>query len=112
MTLYVINKGDATHADRYDGQDYVFEPKVPVAITEPAAALMFGYGKADKTEALVRQGWLSQAASYPEAVKKFDVFAFIERDLAPPTLEDLEGTDAADAADADAAPTRRGRASA
>ena len=96
-SLYVINKSDTPHYDRWNGQDYIFEPKVPVELPIDAARLFFGYGELDKREALVRQGWIKSANDYTDAVRKLEAFAFATRELAPPTLEDLEAEAAAPA---------------
>lgn len=55
--VFVTNKNAFLHADRYNGQDYVFPPGEKVAIPLDVAEFFFGFNRVDKTEALVRQGW-------------------------------------------------------
>jgi len=55
--VYVTNKNDFVHLDRYDGKDYVFNPGEKALIPVFAAELMFGFGLTDKTPALLRHGW-------------------------------------------------------
>ncbi|SRR6266404_7451588 len=75
--VFVTNTNSFTHQDRYDGEDYVFPPNVPVMIPMDAAEHMFGYHPpearkegevADYTNVLVRLGW---ASKYDPAVKNF-----------------------------------------
>jgi hypothetical protein len=55
--IFVTNKNDFEHQDRFDGIDYFFVPGEKVALPEEAAAHMFGFGRSDKTENLIRLGW-------------------------------------------------------
>ena len=57
MDLFVTNKNDFTHEDRYAGQDYLFPPGEKVLISEQAATHMFGFNRVDKTDTLARLGW-------------------------------------------------------
>jgi hypothetical protein len=68
-TVFVTNKNDFQHADRFDGEDFVFPPKQQVAIPHDAAVHMFGYQLEDKSETLVRLGW---AMKYDPATKNFE----------------------------------------
>jgi hypothetical protein len=66
--IFVTNKNDFIHADRYDGKDFTFIPGEKVYISKPAATHMFGWNMPDKSEVLVRLGW---AMAYDEKVKNF-----------------------------------------
>jgi len=65
--IFVTNHNDFTHTDRFNGVDYVFQPKQKVLIPIDAAEHMFGFGKDDKTETLTRLGW---ANKYDPATKQ------------------------------------------
>ena len=66
--IFVTNKNDFVHFDRYDGEDFVFEPGEKVFISKPAATHMFGWNLNDQSEVLVRLGW---AMVYDGEVKNF-----------------------------------------
>ena len=66
--IFVTNKNDFQHADRYDGTDYLFPPHQAVALSEEAAAHMFGFGQPDKGPVLARLGW---AFHYDESKKQY-----------------------------------------
>jgi hypothetical protein len=83
--IFVTNKNDFVHQDRYDGEDYVFPPGERVLIPSEAATHMLGFNLPDKSEALVRLGWSMTydhtAKTYvenPEGVKKLAKFVFDE----------------------------------
>ena len=57
MDLFVTNKNDFTHEDRYAGQDFVFPPGVKVLVPEEAATHMLGFNLVDKSNTLARIGW-------------------------------------------------------
>jgi len=65
--IFVTNKNEFDHIDRYNGQDYVFPVGEAVPLDEAAAHHMLGYGTGDKTETLVRLGW---ATKFDEASKR------------------------------------------
>lgn len=69
MFLYVTNKNGFTHTDRYNGQDFVFEPNTPVVVEANAVTHMFGYGRRDKTENLIRLGWQNDEAKVKTLAK-------------------------------------------
>jgi hypothetical protein len=73
----VKNKSDAVVEARYDGKDYTFTPGVTVALSEEAAAHIFGYGEKEKSRALHRLGWLRHGGDLKTAVQKLDDFAFL-----------------------------------
>lgn len=76
--IFVTNKNDFEHQDRYNGVDYFWNPGDKVAVPEEAAAHMFGYGRADKTENLVRLGWNWQE---DEGVRKLAKFVFSQAQI-------------------------------
>lgn len=76
MLLRVTNRNSFTLTDRYDGVDYKFEPNKPTVIEEAAARHFFGYGMADKSPFLVRQGWSVSSDRMEEAMKKLNKFVF------------------------------------
>ncbi len=57
MQIFVTNNNEFTHVDKFDGVEYIWEPGQKLLIDEDAAAHMFGYGRSDKTENLIRIGW-------------------------------------------------------
>ena len=67
-SVYVTNKNDFLHQDRYDGEDYFFPPGETVLLPVDAAVHLFGYGLKDKTEVLVRLGW---AMRYDTTAKNY-----------------------------------------
>jgi|SRR5208337_1261289 len=84
-SIFVTNKNDFTHIDRYDGEEYAFPPGERVLIPMDAAIHMFGHNMVDKSEILVRLGWASiydpstkNWAENPEGVKKLARFVFDE----------------------------------
>jgi hypothetical protein len=83
--IFVTNKNDFVHSDRYDSEDYVFPPNERVLIPMDAAVHLFGHNLRDKTDALVRLGWAmkydSRAKNFVEnedGVKKLAKFVFDE----------------------------------
>lgn len=96
--LRVTNRNSFTLNDRYDGIDYKFEPNKPVVIEEDAARHFFGYGLADKTPALVRQGWCISSDKTEEAYKKLNNFKFEQGSVEfkeEPALQVATGFDSA-----------------
>ena len=92
--IFVTNTNDFDYQDRFDGQDYYFPRGERVTVPMIAAQHMFGLGRADKTENLVRAGW----ANTSDGVQKLARFVFtegvmVERpvdDTAPVTTVDGE----------------------
>lgn len=72
MDIFVTNHNDFDHQDRYDGQDFFFPKGERVTIPIIAAEHMFGLGREDKTENLVRCGW----ANDENGVEKLANFVF------------------------------------
>src|ERR1700758_675691 len=82
-TLYIANKGEfefpngaKEFSDRYDGEDFVFPVGEAVPVPMEAARHIFGYGEADKSRALRRQGVLAHSTDKGKANKWLDNFAF------------------------------------
>lgn len=55
--LFVTNKNNFHHEDRFDGHDYAFPPGQKVMLSLEAAAHMFGLGVPDKSSVMHRLGW-------------------------------------------------------
>lgn len=62
---------------RYDGRDYVFQPKITQALSEDAARHIFGYGEKDKTRALLRLGWIPNGADKSAALERLNGIQFL-----------------------------------
>lgn len=100
--VFVTNKNDFVHTDRYNGQDYVFAPGDKVAVSVEVAQFFFGFLKPDKTEALLRTGWanprpgMSADEASDEGAKILANFVFTKAvmveepiaDVAPPADEE------------------------
>jgi hypothetical protein len=78
-TIFITNRNDFHHVDRYDGVEYHFPPGEKVAIPQEAATHLFGTGLADRSETLVRLGW---AMRYDPKTKQFEEDASGVRKLA------------------------------
>lgn len=63
---------------KYDGQTYEFVPGVTTAISEEAAAHIFGYGEDDKKRALHRLGWVNWGGQLEEGLERLNEFQFLE----------------------------------
>jgi hypothetical protein len=57
MDIFVTNKNDFDHTDRFNGKDYVFPKGESVPVPIEAARHMFGFNSPDKTDNLLRLGW-------------------------------------------------------
>lgn len=58
--IFVTNHNKFEHFDAFDGTEYHFPPGEEVEVDDAAAAHMLGYGRADKTENLIRLGWANK----------------------------------------------------
>ena len=74
--LTVTNRNDFDFVGRYDGQDYPFPSGKTTAIPEDAAKHIFGVGLTDKTDILVRHGWMQNSTQTAEAMSKLNKFSF------------------------------------
>lgn len=63
---------------RYDGQDYVFKPGVPLDVPEIVAQHVFGWGLKDKSQALARLGWARNSDEMDSAMEKLSTVKFDE----------------------------------
>jgi hypothetical protein len=88
--IFVTNTNSDAHADRYDGEDYEFPPNEAVLIPGDAAVHLFGYGMKDKTDILLRLGWLNkydpakkQMVEDPEGIKRLANFVFEDAVVRP-----------------------------
>jgi hypothetical protein len=89
-SVFVTNRNEEVHADRYDGADYVFPPGERVLVPSNAATHMLGYNLVDKTDTLVRLGWamrydpaVKNYAENPDGVKRLARFVFEEAVMQP-----------------------------
>jgi hypothetical protein len=82
--IFVTNGNDFVHTDAYDGVEYTFNTGEKVPVPRAAAEHMFGYGNANKTEALVRLGWANTFdekkgwVESPDGVAKLRRFRFTQ----------------------------------
>jgi hypothetical protein len=88
----VTNRSTESFRDRYDGVDFEVKPGQSAQIDENAARHFFGLGLEDKTAALVRLGWLTNASndpgthgSRPHAMARLGAFQFTELTLTEAT---------------------------
>lgn len=74
--LFVTNNNEFDHRDMYNGKEFAFPQGEKTLVPMDAAYHMFGFGKKDKTENLVRLGW----ANIPndEGAKRLAKFVFTE----------------------------------
>lgn len=63
---------------RFDGEDYVFPFGKPVDIPIVAAAHIFGFGKKDKSQALLRLGWAKTSAEIDDGTERLKKISFGE----------------------------------
>jgi hypothetical protein len=75
--LGVKNNGKETLKARFDGKDYEFKPGVTLAVSDDAAAHIFGYGEDNKDRALHRLGWLGFTNDRTGAMAKLAEFVFL-----------------------------------
>jgi hypothetical protein len=73
-TVWVTNKGNEKTIGGWDGKKYEFLPRKPVEVPVALAQHYFGLGLLDKTEALIRLGWIKTANDLPGALAKLDMF--------------------------------------
>ena len=58
--MLIVNNGlDYEIRARFAGQDYEFVPGEDTPCDEEVARHIFGFGEADKSQALLRLGWIS-----------------------------------------------------
>jgi hypothetical protein len=87
MFVYVTNKNDFVHHDRFNGQDFIFHPNKAEVVPFEAASHMFGWNKKDKTPTLLRLGWANDGE---RGVKKLAKFVISEAKFEkPPEAEEV-----------------------
>ena len=74
--LTVRNGNSFNFEGRFNGCDYSFPAGKVTAISDEAARHIFGIGSADKTDVLVRHGWLTHSAHMDDAIQKLNGFSF------------------------------------
>ena len=79
--LQVTNNNTFDLSDRYDGQDFTFPAGSTVALGEDAARHIFGFGEADKTPFLARQGWVRNSGEIEAGMAKLSGFSFSSMDI-------------------------------
>ena len=96
--IFVTNKNDFVHTDKFDGTEYTFAPNAKLAIPVDAARHMFGFGLEDKTETLVRLGWAMKFdpekknfVEDEEGVKKLARFLFTKAKLVEEVVASTDG---------------------
>lgn len=97
--IFVTNTNNFVHTDSFDGVGYTFPPGEKVLMPIVAAKLFFGFGGADKTEALIRQGWANPLPGRDpdEGVRKLANFVFTQGvmmevpvESSAPVVEDVQ----------------------
>ena len=88
--IFVTNKNDFIHEDKFNSEEFVFPPNEAVLVSIDAAVHMFGYGLEDQTDALVRLGWAMKPdpagrgwIEDPEGIRKLAGFVFEEAEVRP-----------------------------
>ena|ERR1017187_3930508 len=74
--LTVTNGNDFNFAGRFNGIDFSFPSGKTTALPEDAAKHIFGVGLPDKTDVLVRHGWMQTGAGLPAAMSILNKFSF------------------------------------
>ena len=74
--LTVTNGNDFNFAGRFNGVDFAFPAGKTTALPEDAAKHIFGVGLADKTDVLVRHGWMTNGAMFATAMGVLNKFSF------------------------------------
>ena len=82
--LTVKNKNAFDFTGRYDGSDYSFPSGMVTAVPDDAAKHIFGVGLPDKTDVLVRHGWMSHSNKFNEAMSILNNFSFNVADQLEP----------------------------
>jgi hypothetical protein len=74
----VINHNDEKLRGRFDGEDFVFPPEVPVCLPLEAAKHIFGLGNEDKAQALNALGWyVPGGLTLKQSLDKLDNISFL-----------------------------------
>lgn len=70
--MWVTNRTRDTVSVTWRGETFQFAPDTPVDVPMGVAEDFFGYGLPDKTEALLRLGWVRMAIDIPAALRRLD----------------------------------------
>lgn len=76
MAIVVTNNTEKVIKARYSGENYLFPVGEPITISESAAQHIFGFGNSDKTNALLRLGWMPTSDEYDNAIEKLALIKF------------------------------------
>lgn len=71
-----VERGKKLIRGRFDGEDYVFPLGRPVDIPIVAAAHIFGFGRKDKSQALLRLGWARTSDELDNGLDRLKKIAF------------------------------------
>lgn len=82
--LTVTNGNDFNFAGRFNGVDFQFPAGKTTALPEDAAKHIFGVGLGDKTDVLVRHGWMTNGAMFAAATAILNKFSFNVADQVEP----------------------------
>lgn len=82
--LTVTNGNDFNFAGRFNSVDFSFPAGKTTALPEDAARHIFGVGLADKTDVLVRHGWMQSGAGFAAAMAILNKFSFNVADQVEP----------------------------
>ena len=74
--LTITNRNNFEFTGRFNGTDYNFPVGATVAVPDDAARHIFGIGQADKTDVLVRHGWMTHSSLRDQAMGKLNGFSF------------------------------------
>lgn len=74
--ILVLNNTDDKVVGRFGGSDYEFPVGKDTPCDEAVAAHVFGYGVPDKSEALLRLGWILPGQSKTDAEKRLAKVVF------------------------------------
>lgn len=72
--VYVTNTSNEDFQDAWDGKRIDFPVGETVALPEPVAAKLFGYGQTDRTPQIARLGWSATHNDLPKALERLDKF--------------------------------------
>ena len=82
--LTVTNGNDFNFAGRFNGVDFQFPAGKTTALPEDAAKHIFGVGLGDKTDVLVRHGWMTNGSMFAAAMSILNKFSFNVADQVEP----------------------------
>ena len=68
--VYVTNRGDVGHTDRYHGISYTFNPGETIEGPLEVAVELLGYGHRNREPFVVRLGWSVTSNDMPKAMER------------------------------------------